>query len=99
MAHNGNAAKWHFLPYITCGQVIPILKLEALEDRIIMIKKFPNSLNRMAHPRATCTRVHDGTRALHVHATNGDNRVEGRAIDGSVQITVFACGADGSEQQ
>ena len=50
MAHNGGGAKWHFLPYITCGQVIPILKLKTLEDRII--KKFPNSLNRMAFSRA-----------------------------------------------
>ena len=71
MDHNVNAAKWHFLPYITCGQVIPILKLKALEDRII--KKFPNSLNRIAYPRALYTSVHDGTRAWHVHAKKRDN--------------------------
>ena len=101
-AHNGNAAKCakrHFLPYITFGQVIPILKLNALEDRII--KKFPNSLNRMAYPRALHTSVQDGTRALHdiVHDKKCDNRVAGRDIDDSVQITVWACGADGSTQQ
>ena len=58
MAHRGGAARWHFLPYITCGQVIPILKLKALEDRII--KKFPNSSNRMAFPRALYGFVQDG---------------------------------------
>ena len=97
MAHNGGAAKWHFLPYITFGQVIPILKLKALEDRII--KKFPNSLNRIAYPKRLYTSVQDGTRALHVHDQKGDNRVAGQDIDDSVQITVFACGADGSKQQ
>ena len=97
MAHNGGAAKWHFLPYITFGQVIPILKLKALEDRII--KKFPNSLNRMAFPRALYRSVQDGKRTLHVHAKKGDNRVAGRDRDDSVQITVFACSADGSRQQ
>ena len=34
MPHNGGAAKWYFLPYITCGQVIPFSKLKTLEDRI-----------------------------------------------------------------
>ena len=99
VAHNGNAAKWHFLPYITCGQVIPILKLKVLEDRII--KTFPNSLNHMAYSGALYTSVQDGTRALHdiVHDKRGDNRVAGRDIDNSVQITVRACGADGSTQQ
>ena len=75
MAHNGNAAKWHFLPYITCGQAIPILKLKALEDRIV--KKFPNSLNRTAYPRALYTSVQHVTRALHVHDKKGNNRVAG----------------------
>ena len=97
MAHNWNAARWHFLPYITCGQVIPILNLKALEDRIN--KKFPNFLNRMSFPRPLYRSVQDGTRTLHVHATKGDNRVAGRYIDDSVQITVFACSADGSRQQ
>ena len=50
MSHNGAAAKWYFLPYITCGQVIPILRLKTLEGRII--NQYPNSLNRMAFPRA-----------------------------------------------
>ena len=86
-----------FLPYITFRQVIPILKLKALEDRII--KKFPNSLNRIAYPIALYTSVHDGTRALHVHDKNGDSRVAGRDIDDSVQITVWACVADGTTQQ
>ena len=98
VAHNGNAAKWHFLPYITCGQVISIPKLQALENRII--KKSPNSLNCMTYPRATCTSVQDGTRALHVHDKRSDSRVAGkRDIDHSVQIAVWACGADGSTQQ
>ena len=96
MAHNGNAAKWHFLPYVTCGQVIPILKLKALEDRII--KKFPNSLNRMAFPRPLYRSVQDGTRSLHIHDKKGDNRVTGRGIDDSVRIAVFACSADDSRQ-
>ena len=97
MAHNGGAAKWHFLPYITCGQVIPILKLKALEDRII--KRYPNSLNRMAFPRALYRSVQDGKRTLHVHDKKGDNRVAGRDIDDSVQITVFACNANVSKHQ
>ena len=98
MAQHGNAAKWHFLPYITCGQVIPILKLKALKD--MDIKKFPNSLNRITYPRATHTSVQDGTRVLHVHDKRSDNRVAGkRDIDGSVQTAVWACGADGSTQQ
>ena len=78
MAHTGNDAKWHFLPYITCGQVIPILKLKALEDRTI--KKFPSTLNRMAYPRALYTSVQDGTRALHVHDKKGDNSVAGPCL-------------------
>ena len=94
MAHNGNAAKMHFLPYVTCGQVIPILKLKSLEDRVI--KTIPNSLNRIAYPRALYTSVQDGTGALHVHHKKGNNRVAGRDIDRSVQIAVRACGADGS---
>ena len=32
MAHNGDAAKWHFLPYITCAQATPMLKLKAYQD-------------------------------------------------------------------
>ena len=97
MSHNGGAAKWYFLPYITCGQVIPILKLETLDDRII--KNSPNSLNRMAFPRALYKSVQDGKRSLHVHDERRDNRIAGRDIDTSVQITVFACNADGSKQQ
>ena len=97
MAHTVNAEKWHFLPYITCGQVIAILKLKALEDRII--KKFPNSLYRITYPRALYTSVQDGSRALHVRDKKGDNRVAGQGINGSVQIPVFGCGVDGSTQQ
>ena len=66
MAHYGNAARWHFLPYISCGQVIPILKLKALEDRII--KQALSFLNHMSFPRATYTSVQDGTRVLHTCA-------------------------------
>ena len=97
MAHNGGAAKWYFLPYITCGQVTPILKLKTLEDRII--KLYPNSLNRMRFPRALSKSVQDGKRCLHVHAGSRDNRIAGRDIDTRVQMTVFACNADGSKQQ
>ena len=79
MAYNGNAAKWHFLTYITCGHVIPIPKLKALEGRVV--KKFPDSLNRIAYPRATYTSVQDGTRVLHVHDRRSDNRVAWRDID------------------
>ena len=77
--------------------MIPILKLKALEDRII--KTFPNSLNRMVYSRVLYTSVKDGKRALYVHDKKGNNRVAGRDIDSSVQITVWACGADGSTQQ
>ena len=63
MAQYGNAARWHFLSYISCGQVITVLKLMALEVRVI--KQFLNSLNRMTFPRATRTSVQDGMRVLY----------------------------------
>ena len=83
--------------YNTCGQVIPILKLKTLEDRII--KQYPNSLNRMTFPSALYKSVQDGKRSLHVHGGRRDNRIAGRGIDTSVQITGFACNADGSKPQ
>ena len=99
MSHNGGAAKWHFIPYITrsCGQVIPIQKLKTLEARII--KLYPNSLNRMGFPKALYKSVHDGKMSLHVDDGSRDNRIAGQGIDASVQITVFACNADGSSKQ
>jgi hypothetical protein len=97
MSHNGGAAKWHFLPYITCGQVIHILKLKTLEARII--RMYPNSLNRMGFPRALYKSVQDGKRSLHLHDRIQDNRIAGRDNDTSVQMTVFACNADGSSKQ
>ena len=97
MSHNGGAAKWHFLPYITCGQVIPILKLKTLEARIIGM--YPNSLNRMGHPRALHISVQEGKRSLHVHDRSRDNRIAGRDNDTSVQLIFFACNADGRTKQ
>ena len=47
MARHGGAASWLFLPYISCGQVIPRHRLHSLELKIIGI--YPNSLNRMRH--------------------------------------------------
>ena len=77
-----------------CGQVIPIPKLKALEDRVI--KKFPNSLNRVAYRRATYTSVQGGTGVLHVHDKRSTGWQGETSMHGSVQITVWACGADGS---
>ena len=51
------------------------------QDYLRIIKNFPNSLNRMAYPRALYTSVQDGTRDLHVHAKKGDSSVAGRDID------------------
>ena len=56
-------------------QVIPIVKLNTVEDRII--KQYPNSLNRMSFPRALHKSVQDGKRSLHVHAGSIDNRIAG----------------------
>jgi hypothetical protein len=97
MSQHGGAAKWHFLPYITCGQVIPVLKLKTLESRIIGM--YPNSLNRMKFPRALHSSVQVGKRSLHVHDRSRDNRIAGRGNDTGVQMTVFACNADGSSKQ
>ena len=97
MSQHGGAAKWHFLPYITCGQVIPVLKLKTLESRIIGM--YPNSLNRMKFPRALHSSVQVGKRSLHVHDRGRDNRIAGRGNDTSVQMTVYACNADGSSKQ
>ena len=47
MARHGGAASWLFLPYISCGQVIPRHRLHGLEQKIIGL--YPNSLNRMRH--------------------------------------------------
>ena len=47
MARHGGAASWLFLPYISCGQVIPCHRLHSLELKIISL--YPNSLNRMRH--------------------------------------------------
>ena len=47
MARHGGAASWLFLPYISCGQVIPRHRLHRLELKIIGL--YPNSLNRMRH--------------------------------------------------
>ena len=47
MARHGGAASWLFLPYISCGQVIPRHRLHGLDQKIIGLH--PSSLNRMRH--------------------------------------------------
>ena len=49
MARHGGDALWlfKFLPYISCGQVIPRHRLHGLEQKIVGL--YPNSLNRMRH--------------------------------------------------
>ena len=59
MAKTGNAARWYSIPYISCGQVVSVQKLKALESGII--QQFPNSLNQMRHPMAFFTSVADGS--------------------------------------
>ena len=65
--------------------MIPILKLKALENRII--KTFPNALNRMDYFRSLYTSVQDGNGALHAHDKKCDSRV-GR-WRGETSITVY----------
>ena len=77
--------------------MIPILKLKALENRII--KTFPNALNRMDYFRSLYTSVQDGNGALHAHDKKCNSRVAGRDINNSVQIAEWACSANGSTQQ
>ena len=48
MARHDGAASWLFLPYVSCGQVIPRHRLQALEQKTIGL--YPNSLNRVRHP-------------------------------------------------
>ena len=85
------------LHYLWTGLVIPIQKLKVLEDRIIRL--YPNSLNRMGFPTPLYKSVQDGKITLHVHDGSRDNRIAGRDNDTSVQMTVFACNADGSSKQ
>ena len=50
MANNGGVSKWYFLPWVSCGEVIPWAKLRALEE--LKIGDHPNCLNRIRHPHA-----------------------------------------------
>jgi hypothetical protein len=61
MARHGGAASWLFLPYISCGQVIPRHRLHSLEQKIIGL--YPNSLNRMRHSGSLYKAVPTGGRA------------------------------------
>ena len=58
MASHGGAASWLFLPYISCGQVIPLHRLRDLEGKVISL--YPNSLNRMRHSASLCKAVPNG---------------------------------------
>ena len=46
MSQHRSAVRWRLLPYISCGQVIAVQKLQALEHAVIV--QYPNSLNRIA---------------------------------------------------
>ena len=58
MARRGGAASWLFLPYISCGQVVPRHRMQDLEQ--IIIGLYPNSLNRMRHRRSLYEAVPKG---------------------------------------
>ena len=65
LSQHGSSARWYFFPYISCGRVIAVQKLKALEHAVIV--QHSNSLNRLSHPRALATTVADGQRAAHLH--------------------------------
>ena len=103
-AHHGGAAKWHFLPYISCGQVIAVQKLKALVHAVIV--QYPNSLNRLSHSRSLAKSVADDQREAHLHGeahlhdqNTGDRDVGNRGNDDSVHIKVWGAGADDSSLQ
>ena len=112
MALHGNAARWHFLPYISCGQDQPCdCSAEAENSQAggcshQAVPKFSESIE--APYRALCTSVADGKRQPHLHdKKTGDMNTGKRDNDSSVHnvIKVWGplwacrCGADGSPLQ
>ena len=101
MSQHGSAARWHFLPYISCRRVIAVQKLKALVNAVIA--QHPNSLNRLSHPRALATTVAGGQREAHLHDWDKGDRNSNagmRGNDNSVHINVSrAAEADGSPLQ
>ena len=97
MASHGGAASWLFLPYISCGQVIPRHRLHGLEQKIIGL--YPNSLNRMRHSGSLYKAVPMGEHAP-VCESEADDVQARRKKPGNckVEMRVQAADADGAVQ-
>ena len=96
MASHGGAASWFFLPYISCGQVMPLHRLRDLEGKIIAL--YPNSLNRLRHSASLYKAVPYGGQAPVSVSKASD--VQGRRKPGNsrVEMRVQAATADGAIQ-
>ena len=92
------AASWLFLPYISCGQVIPRHRLHSLEQKIIGL--YPNSLNRMRHSGSLYKAVPTGGRAPVGVSEADDAQVRQKTKPGKsrVEMQVQAADADGAVQ-
>ena len=98
MASHGGAASWLFLPYISCGQVIPLHRLRDLEGNSKIISLYPNSLNRMRHSASLYKAVPNGGRAPVSVSEAGDVRGRRKPGNSRVEIRVQAATADGAVQ-
>ena len=96
VACHGGAASWLFLPYISCGQVIPRHRLQDLEGKIISL--YPNSLNRMRHSASLYKAVPNGGRAPVSVSEAGDVRGRRKPGNSRVEMRVQAATADGAIQ-
>ena len=98
MARHGGAASWLFLPYISCGQVIPRHRLHSLEQKIIGL--YPNSLNRMRHSGSLYKAVPTGGQAPVCVSEAADVQVRRKTKPGNyrVEMRVQAADADGAVQ-
>ena len=96
MARHGGAASWLFLPYISCGQVIPRHRLHSLEQKIIGL--YPNSLNRMRHSGSLYKAVPTGGQAPVCVSEADDVQVRRKTKPGKsrVEMRVQAADADGA---
>ena len=95
MARHGGAASWLFLPYISCGQVIPRHRLQSLEQKIIGL--CPNSLNRMRHSGSPYKAVPIGGQAfVWVGVVNDVQARRNTPSSCKVEMRVQSAGADGA---
>ena len=91
MAQPGNAARWHFLPYISCVQVIAVQKLKALGHAVAGQSRFSES--------SLSTSVGNGQREAHLNDQKTGDRDLGILVNEAtiaVYIKVWEAGVDGS---